>query len=327
MKALVVIGSANSERPYGLISGRRVAQALSDLHWDVRIQDAARPAAVFLEIAQGPNDQIVVPVGFGVGIEDGAVYSMARMLKVPCAGPNPTTGTLALDKALFAQFVAGGFADSDDVDTPRSVIINSGDAPAAVRTRIETLDLPLIVKPNFGGSSAGLAVAETYAAAVAAAARLLQTEPRVLVQNLVLPSREISVTVLDTAAGPRILPIVELMRETVLGEDEKFGVGARDRHVVPAPLDPAVEQRVHEVVLKLHDGMRACGLTRFDILLVDRRICLLEANAIPGLLPESIACDAALAVGISFGELAEQYALSALLPRHEAAVTAVSEDE
>ncbi len=150
---------------------------------------------------------------------------------------------------------------------------------------------------------------------------MLAHEGKVLVQELEKPIlAEISCTILDGAAGPQFLPIVELRRDdvAVLGPQEKFGVEALGRHVIPSRLSAKQTSHVEEVVLMLHDALGAIGLTRYDILVrTDGELAVLEANAIPGLLESSIACDAAYAAGISFDELAVRFAESAFIPRAE----------
>jgi D-alanine-D-alanine ligase len=111
---------------------------------------------------------------------------------------------------------------------------------------------------------------------------------------------------------------VELRREGLLNKEAKFGATARDRHIVPARLRRDVARIVEEAVLSLHEVVGCVGLTRTDILVLeDGEIVILELNGIPGLLQSSIACDAALAAGISFDELAVRYAESAYLERAE----------
>ena len=153
---------------------------------------------------------------------------------------------------------------------------------------------------------------------------MLEHEGKVLVQHLEDPIvNEISCTVVDRADGPQFLPIVELRRDDVpvMGPKEKFGEDGLDRHIIPARLATDLTARIEQVVLRLHAEIGCIGLTRTDMLVLPNgELVVLEQNGIPGLLESSIACDAALAAGISFDELCLLYAQSAYIRRDEPAI-------
>ena len=133
-------------------------------------------------------------------------------------------------------------------------------------------------------------------------------------------ANEISCTVLDRADGPQFLPIVELRHDDVpvLGKEQKFGAEGLDRHIIPARLARDLAAKIERVVLRLHAEVGCIGLTRTDMLVLsDGELVVLEQNGIPGMLESSIACDAALAAGISFEELCVLYAQSAYIRRDE----------
>ncbi len=320
-RALVVIGSATDERDFGLASGHRIANALDGRGWGVTVQDAADLQAVVAHLRRANTLDLVVPVGFGAGIEDGTVYTLARAHGVPCAGPAPATGVICLDKRLFHTVVNGLFDPNTRVRVPETRELLAGMSRVSMYRRIRELNPPILVKNTFGGSSIGLSVCTSRAEAVAVAGDRLPKSGSVLAQELVAPSREFSVTILDRDRGPKVLPVVELMRDTVMSYQDKFGLASASHHVVPARLSSAARRRVVDTCLRVHAAIRACGLTRYDLLIAGRDLFLLEANAIPGLLPSSIAVHAAAAAGLTFEDLAEAYAMSAFIQRVEPRAT------
>lgn len=314
MKALIVIGSETEEREFGITSGLRVAASLSR-RWDVTVQDVAEMELVIHRLLKRPD--IVVPVGFGLGIEDGTIHSIATALGLPCAGPDSTTGRIATDKQVFSDFVRGVFVSDSQVGVPRGFDFSPMDPPEKLGIHLTTLASPLVIKPDTGGSSVGLEIAnDTEHASRIILGRRARGE-HILVQELIAPSREFSIACLDGETGTTMLPIVEIVRERVFGFEDKFGAASQDHHVVPAQIDDALASRLRASCLKLHRALRACGLTRYDLLVSepDGYISFLECNPIPGLLASSLACDAALAAGIDFDSLAHSYAESAFLPR------------
>ncbi|HRC60706.1 MAG TPA: hypothetical protein PLD53_07045 [Candidatus Propionivibrio aalborgensis] len=319
-KALLVIGSRTRENGYGITSGLRVAEALRRRGWQADTIQATDSRLLLQLLLHGSFD-VVVPVGFGAPCEDGHVFAAARLAGIPCAGPTPAAGSIMLDKSMTSRLVDALFAPSSGVRSPSGRTLAKGQSTANIELLIRQLTPPLVVKPNFSGSSDGLYVASTYVEALAAVCGMLAYEGRVCVQTLEHPvAHEVSCTVLDAPDGPLFLPIVELRRDDVhvLGAAEKFGSEGLNRHIIPARLRTETVAKLKHVVLTLHEEIGATGLTRTDVLVLpDDTLVVLEINGIPGLLESSIACDAAHAAGICFDELCIKYAESAYLPRAE----------
>lgn len=318
--ALVISGSANEERDFGLASGVRVAQALRDRGWQVDEADGGEPKGVIEAIKSLTSNDVVVPVGFGAGgCEDGFYAGISRIYGIPCTGPSTAAGEVCLNKHLFESVVAGLFTGVPHVATPNGTYIHRYTTIGNAAVAIRRLRPPLIVKPNFGGSSIHLTVCETHDRAIEVAVHLSQEASAVLVQEIIAPAAEISVTVIDIADGRRVLPIVELVRDgTVFTYEEKFGPTASQRHRIPALISPQTAARAESVVRIIHEAIGLHGLARYDLLVQDEQIIILECNAIPGLTRTSIACDAARAAGYTFEEFVELYVLAAFLPRVEA---------
>lgn len=320
MKALCVVGSRTNENRYGIASGARVARALQNKGWSVTVVHAMDSAEIADQIARGGFDA-VVPVGFGPPCEDGHIFAVARMHGVPCAGPTPSVGGLTQDKSALSRCVDALFVSDPKVRSPKGCWISENISGSFASELVSQFRPPLLVKPNFSGSSDNLSVHVTHNEALSAAQSLLASEGKVLIQELETEiAREVSCTVLDCADGPRFLPIVELRRDDVqvLGIEEKFGVDALGRHIIPARLDVELSKRIENAVLTIRRELGPIGLSRTDILVTfDGTLVILEVNGIPGLLESSIACDAARAAGVSFDDLCLIYAMSAFIKRPE----------
>jgi D-alanine-D-alanine ligase len=319
-----VIGSRTSENTYGVTSGHRLDEALRKRGWKTRVIHAREGAEIGGYLCTDEKPDLVVPVGFGAPCEDGHVFALCRMFGIPCAGPTPGAGSLMQDKAALGHVVDSIFPPGSRVRSPRGCVLSRRLSAQELERHVNRIAPRLLVKPNFAGSSERLSVVDTHAEAIAAATGMLEHEGKVVVQHLEEPiANEISCTVIDRADGPQFLPIVELRRDdvAVMGPKEKFGEEGRDRHIIPARLARKLATRIKEVVLRIHAEVGCIGLTRTDMLVLpDSEVVVLEQNGIPGLLESSIACDAALAGGISFEELCVLYAQSAYLRRDEPAV-------
>lgn len=320
MNVLVAMGSATNEDRYGIESGRRVIDALLRKGHQVEAIHATQTKEI-LKLLLESNFDAVVPIGFGSPCEDGHIYSAARMVGIPCSGPTPAAGGVMQDKDLLAKVVAGIFSPETGIRPPIGCVVNRGDSFEKIHAMAQDLRVPLLVKPCFGGSSEGMLVTSCAIEATTSAIGQIELEGKVLIQQLEAQIvKEISCTTLDTPSGRIFLPVVELMRDDVqvMGIEEKFGSNARDRHRIPAEITSKMLCRVENAVNIILDTIGAVGLTRTDILILhDESIVILELNGIPGMLSQSIACDAALKGGISFEDLCEMVVQSAFLDRKE----------
>ena len=318
--ALLIVGSRTAENRYGVISGQRVATALSSRGWSISTIHATDGHDILRHLLTQPTD-VVVPVGFGAPTETGDIAAISRLVGVPCAGPSPSVGNLIQDKEAFSRLVATMFLPETMVRSPVGFSINPDTTGEEMRSQIARLSPPFLIKPNFSGSSEGLLITSLMSEALQLAKSLLAHEGKVLIQELEQEIRnEISITMLDAEVGPILLPIVELRRDDVaiMGVEEKFGSDSLGRHIIPARLDPASIQRIEQAAIAIRQKIGPVGLSRIDALvLASGEIVILEMNGIAGLLPTSIACDAARAAGMDFADLAEGYLATAYVNRPE----------
>ena len=202
----VLAGGLSHERDVSLRSGRRLASALRDvgLHvegWDVddKLVDrltASRP------------DAVVVALHGGAG-ENGAVQSVLEMLQVPYVGAGPRACRRAWDKPTAKDEVArAGLTTPDWMALPHATFRDLG-AQAVLDALVARLGLPMILKPDQGGSALGVHVVHDVAELPGAMVSCLAYGDAVLAEKFV-EGVEVAVTVVDEPDGPRALPAVEI---------------------------------------------------------------------------------------------------------------------
>ncbi len=173
-----------------------------------------------------------------------------------------------------------------------------------------SLDLPLVIKPRFEGSSAGVTIVRTHEQWTQAMIDAAEEYTEILAEEFV-PGREFTCGVL----GEEALPIVEIVpnRDEFYTYEAKYGAGG-STHIVPARIDDDLAARLQMLALSVHRlvGLRDYSRTDF-IVSKEGRPYILEINTLPGLTPTSILPDACAAVGISYQALVDRllgYALA-----------------
>ena len=165
---------------------------------------------------------------------------------------------------------------------------------------MEELHLPAAVKVPNGGSSLGVALADTREELACALEEMLRWGNRVVVEEKIR-GRELSVGVL----GEEYLPAVEIIPRSGVYFDyaAKYQTGGSDE-ICPAPITDAQQQEMGEAARALHRALGLSVYSRTDFILDEKgRAWCLEINTLPGLTPASLLPKEAAAAGIGYEQL------------------------
>ncbi|HTU81656.1 MAG TPA: D-alanine--D-alanine ligase, partial [Candidatus Acidoferrales bacterium] len=239
----------------------------------------------------------------GTGGEDGQIQGVLEYLGIPYNGSGIEASALAMDKHLTKKLLAAEGLPTAAWDV---FDLSGGTLPLLPGS----LDLPLVVKPRFEGSTVGVSIVRTHEQWTAAMLSLSKTYSQILAEEFV-EGREFTCSIL----GQEALPIVEIVanRDEFYTYEAKYAPGG-STHIVPAKIDEDLAARLQMLALSTHRllGLRDYSRTDF-IVSRDQRPYLLEINSLPGLSPRSLVPDACAAAGITFEALVERlvgYALA-----------------
>ena len=289
----VVMGGDSAEREISIRSGSEVVRALGSLGYDAQSLDYDER---FLDAIRQLKPDVVFIALHGPGGEDGHVQALLEYLSIPYTGSGLEAAALSMDKHLTKKLLA-----AEGLPTPVWDLfdLSGGTLPLLPGS----LDLPLVVKPRFEGSSAGVAIVHTHEEWTTAMLDASKSYSQILAEEYV-EGREFTCAVL----GEEALPIVEV----VANRDGFYSYGAKyepggSTHVVPAPIDEDLAARLQMLALSAHRLLGLRDYSRSDfIVTADQRPYLLEINSLPGLTPASLVPDACAAVGISFESLIDR---------------------
>jgi len=297
----VLSGGLSHEREVSLRSGRRLSAALRSAgltvdEWDAdanlvgRLRDARRPDAVIVALHGGEG-------------ENGAVQNVLEMLLVPYVGTDPRACRRAWDKPTAkAELARAGLATPDWVVLPHSTFRELG-AQGVLDAMVERLGLPLMLKPDQGGSALGAQVVRAAAELPAAMVGALAYGDTVLAERFV-PGVEVAVTVIDGPDGPQALPAVEIVAENgIYDYTARYTAGLTTFHA-PARLDPATAAAVGELAVTAHRLLGLRDVSRTDAIIdADGGVQFLEVNVSPGLTETSLLPMAVEAAGRTLGDV------------------------
>jgi D-alanine-D-alanine ligase len=295
---VVLAGGLSHERDVSIRSGRRLAAALR--HSGLHVEEWDADASLIARLRAHRPDAVVIALHGGAG-ENGAVQSVLDMLDVPFVGTDPAGCRRAWDKPTAkAELRRAGLSTPDWVALPQSVFSELG-AQAVLDALVARLGLPLMLKPDQGGSALGAYVVRDEAELPTAMVGCLAYSNTVLAERYVA-GVEVAVSVVDTGDGPRALPVVEI--EPVSGFYDyaaRYTAGLTRFHC-PARLEPAVATRVADIAVQAHVLLGLRDVSRTDAVVAeDGSVEFLEVNVSPGLTETSLLPMAAQGDGSSVG--------------------------
>lgn len=280
-----------------------VVDALRGLGHDAHALELTGEAPqVFRRLQEARPDLVFNLAEAGLGAWREAFYPMLyEFLGIPYTGAGPAVLGLGLDKRLTeeALAVAGVEVPKGRLVTPQEPRLPDG------------LRYPLLVKPNYGGSSQGIhadSIVRTPEEAQAKADALLKDYPEGLDVEEFIEGRELTVGYL-AAGRPRLTEVVEYRFPAgpgIMDYETKQAQGAEDvvRTLCPAPLSKEEHERVMAVASRAVAAMRLPDLGRVDLRLdEDGRAVLIEVNPLPGLRRISPLVVGARAQGHSYRDI------------------------
>jgi D-alanine-D-alanine ligase len=300
----VLAGGLSHEREVSLRSGKRLAAALRGTGATVREWDA--DGTLIERLRTERPDAVVVALHGGEG-ENGSVQAVLELLGVPFVGTPAAACRRAWDKPTAkAELSRAGLHTPDWVALPHATFREFG-ARAVLDAMVERLGLPMMLKPDQGGSALGAQVIADAAELPAAMVSCLAYADTVLAERFVTGT-EVAVSVVedgtDDEAPARALPPVEVEAKGGFYDyTARYTPGAATFHC-PARLDDDVLTTLRETALAAHRLLGLRDVSRMDAVVdTEGRVQILEVNVSPGLTDTSLLPMAAAAEGTDLGVL------------------------
>lgn len=287
MRVAVLAGGPSSEREISLRSGRAVNSALLQEGIDaffVDVQDN------IYDIIKSEKMDVAFLALHGRFGEDGTVQKILDSAGIRYTGSGVDASRRALDKIAAKEiFVKNG------IPTPRySVIEDSAHLEGESEWKF-----PLVVKPQFEGSSIGLSIVRDRADLPAALDKAFEYGPKVLLEEYI-EGRELTVGILND----KPLPVIEIVPKKKVYDYKAKYTDPDTQYLVPAPISDDQAALARSLGKQSHDALGCRSFSRTDMLMDAKgNMFVLEVNTIPGMTERSLLPKAAGAIGVSFGKL------------------------
>jgi D-alanine-D-alanine ligase len=308
----LLFGGRSVEHEVSIASATSIARALDPSRYDVSLigvdhdgrwhlapgtlptRDGIEGPVVHLSTAPGGSDlldasggvvvaglDLLFPIVHGRGGEDGMLQGMLDLVELPYVGSGVLGSALQMDKEVSKRLLVAAGLPVLPYQSVRKAELDR-DAEACARRLLESLPLPLFVKPANGGSSVGIHRVAEAKDLLPALRDAIRYDLKLVVEQGI-PARDVEVALLGN--DPIEASVTGEIRTTREFYDyEAKYVDEATELLVPAPVSDATAERMRDLAVRAFVALEGRGLGRVDFL-VDRKseeVWLNEVNSLPG---------------------------------------------
>lgn len=288
-KVAVLMGGDSSEREISILSGNAVYNSLLQSGINVEKLDPCVDS-IFTLKNRGFDAAIIML--HGENGEDGKIQAVLSLLEIPYSGSKVMASSIAMDKyrtKLIWQ--------SKNIPMAGSQYITKDDYLAHQFNFV--MDLPVIVKPNNGGSTVGVSKVYDIESLTSSIEIALKYSSSVLIEELILGD-EYSVTVVNG----EMLPIVKIIAPNKDYDYQNKYFNDDTKYQCPVNFEQELYDKLKVWCYDAYRSIDAEGVTRIDFMIdKNNNVFFLEINTIPGMTSHSLVPMSFNALGYNFDQL------------------------
>jgi D-alanine-D-alanine ligase len=229
--------------------------------------------------------------------ENGKIQAVLDLLSIPYVNANVLSSALSFDKWFCNQFLS-----SFDIPIANSILLHAGDS-IDEHAVIQTLGLPLFVKPTDSGSSYGISKVKE-AGHLRSAIDQAFKEGKTVVLESFLDGVEVTCGVYRNAEELIALPLTEIVSENEFFDYEAKYQG-KSHEITPARVTEAQTRNIQAQAKRIYSLLNLKSIARIDCMLVKGIPYVIEVNTTPGFSSESIVPKMLEVAGISISSFWE----------------------
>ncbi len=242
--------------------------------------------------------------------EDGTIQGLFEMMGTRYVGAGVLASAVGMDKHYMKLVLsASGLPVGPFVPIPAGEWARDR---AACLDAVAALTYPVFVKPARGGSSLGISKVDKESGLLAAIEHAMCFDPKVIVEEGFVNSRELECGVLSDPAGGR--PMASTVAEIRVHSESGFYdfeakyLPEEQVHLdVPAQVPPDIAEQVQQLAVRTFEALGCEGLARVDVFLTpDLKVVVNEINTMPGFTEHSMFPRMWAATGVDYPTLVDR---------------------
>lgn len=234
--------------------------------------------------------------------ENGVLQGYFELMRIPYS-----TSSVLVEALTFDKFALNNYMRSFGVAVADSILVRHGQENKLNEEEIvNTLGLPLFVKPAADGSSFGVSKVKDIDKLAPALRKASLESSEVMIEGF-LDGVEISQGCYKTRDKSVVLPATEVVTENEFFDyDAKYN--GQVEEITPARLSPETSERVAKLTSAIYDILHANGIIRIDYIISKNadgtdKINMLEINTTPGMTLTSFIPQQVRAAGLDIKDV------------------------
>ena len=228
--------------------------------------------------------------------EDGLLQGYFEMVNIPYSSSNVQASALT-----FNKFFCNNYLRSFGIQMAQSVRLLSGEKYSAAGI-IESLGLPLFVKPSAGGSSFGVTKVKKGEDLVEAVNKALDESPEAIIEQFIA-GQEFTCGVVKIGERKLVFPVTEVIpKNEFFNYEAKYIPGMADE-ITQARISEELTLKVQTLSSEIYDLCNCNGIVRIDYILNGDTFYFLEVNTVPGMTETSFIPQQIKAMGLKLTDL------------------------
>ncbi len=228
--------------------------------------------------------------------EDGLLQGYFEMLHIPYSSCDVQSSALT-----FNKFFCNNYLRSFDIPMAQSVRLITGEKYSAEQI-IESLGLPLFVKPSAGGSSFGVTKVKEAKDLVEAVNKALDESPEAIIEQFI-DGKEFTCGVVKIGERKLVFPVTEVIpKNEFFNYESKYIPGMADE-ITPARISEELTLKIQALSSRIYDLCSCSGIVRIDYILKGDIFYFLEVNTVPGMTETSFIPQQIKAMGLNLTDL------------------------
>ena len=226
--------------------------------------------------------------------ENGKIQAMLELHGIQYINSGPLASALSFDKWYCNQFLR-----AFNIPVAKSLFLSKVDQynPSEI---VESLGLPIFIKPSDSGSSYGISKVKIIED-IPKALQFAFNEGRTVIIESFLDGIEVTCGVYRSSNGLVALPLTEIVSENEFFDFEAKYQG-KSSEITPARISEELKIEVQAMAKKIYELLQLKSIARIDFMLVNNQPYVIEVNTTPGFSAASIVPQMLSAAGISLGD-------------------------
>lgn len=246
------------------------------------------------------NPQFVLSALHGGRGENGAVQGLLQCLNIPYAGSKVLSCAMCMNKQTAKDLMA-----REHIPVVQGEFIPLGDNVDMFEQRLDLIGYPLVVKPNRGGSSIGIGIAENFAQLKKIVAEIREKYRDDVLAEKYIDGKEVTCAVIHTKNGLEVMSLLDINKVGGI-YDYNAKYLSEENAVSFTTLPNYMQTMIEEIAKKAFKVLKCNGYGCVDMLIKDEQVYVVEINTLPGMTDHSLITQSVKGCGMSLGEFLDQ---------------------